>query len=398
MRPLTRVVALLAMQIFAGGVAHGSDTRFAKIVAFGESTTDTGNVSRAQCKSVAPFLPAAGFPVFWDPCTPESRSTHLSAYFDDHIGNGFDGRLSNGRVWVEFLAIALGVNPPSPSANGHGTNYAHAGAKTGPDAVTGPGAAYNLRVNLFPGNPVPPPGTDKCPAGKIYAGGEPVCGSEVPHINTQVQQHLKASGGFAREELVVIWGGANDLRDIGRDPAGPQSAIANIVTNLATAVATAAGAGAKQIAVLNQLNAARAPITLALCRGNAECLAQIEAGVQGFNFALRVALDNLQGQLRQQGYSTKVHYVDVFSAGEAAVELSELFGKPFANTTVPALVPDPKHPPFGIIASDAENYLFWDPIHPTEKAHRIIAYRVCKTLDRQIEGLDPKCGMILGEH
>ena len=126
--------------------------------------------------------------------------------------------------------------------------------------------------------------------------GEPVCGSEVPHINTQIEQYLKASGGFAREELVVIWGGANDLRDIGRDPAGPQSAIANIVTNLATAVKTAAGAGAKQIVVLNQLNAARAPISLAVCGGNAKCLAQIEAGVKGFNFGLRVALDNLQGQ------------------------------------------------------------------------------------------------------
>jgi phospholipase/lecithinase/hemolysin len=93
-----------------------------------------------------------------------------------------------------------------------------------------------------------------------------------------------------------------------------------------------------------------------------------------------------------------VHYLDVYSAGEAAVELSELFGKPFANTTNPALAPNPESVPFGNIDPDSEDYLFWDVIHPTEKAHRIIAYRVCKTLDRRIWGFEPRCGRILFGH
>jgi phospholipase/lecithinase/hemolysin len=407
-------IALLAINFLPAGAAHadGRDNKFDEIVAFGESTTDTGNVSGAQCSNSPPFLPAAGFPLFWAPCTPLDPSTHLPApaYFDDNLDDGFDGRLTNGPVWVEFLADALEVERPRPSDR-YGTNYAHAGAKTGPDWVTDirsevdPG--FNLRVNLYPNNPVcgnypenlP---IEPCDVIRLYQPGEFVDRSEVPHINTQVRQYLHDNrAGFTRKELVLIWGGANDLRDVGGDPDGPESAIANVVTNLVTAVGTVASTGAKHIAVLNQLNAARAPIAQALCGGRPPdvppdplCLAQIEAVVTGFNDALRTALRQLQWALREQGSRARVHYVDVYSAGEAAVELSEQFGKPFANTTHPALRPDPMNPPFGIIASDAEDYLFWDVIHPTEKAHRIIAYRVCKTLDRRIRDLDAECGKI----
>ena len=316
----------------------------------------------------------------------------------------FDGRLSNGPLWVEFLADALGVERPRPSADS-GTNYAHAGAKIGPDATTEPGAEeVNLRVNLYPGNPAMLI-SEECRPGYsvgdvyLYGAGEPVCGSEVPHINTQIGRYREDRGGFNNKQLVVIWGGANDLRDIGRDPAGPEAAIANIVSNLATAVSTAATGGAKHIAVLNQLNAARAPITQALCGGApspSTCLGEIEAAVQGFNAALRTTLKELQLGLREQGYRTRIHYVDVYSAGEVAVELSELFGKPFANTTDAALVPNPADAPFSSpIPDNAEDYLFWDVIHPTEKAYRITAYRVCKTLDRRIRGFKPRCSKIL---
>ena len=388
MRALAFVITLLSIHLLATGSAHaaGLGKTYNEIVAFGESSTDTGNVAQAQCSNAPPYLPGAGFPLFWAPCTPLDPSTGLPAYFD--------GRLTNGPMWVEFLADALGVERPRPSAN-YGTNYAHAGAKTGPDATTVPGAEeVNLRVNLYPNNPVLVP-TDECPQ-PAYQAGEPVCGSEVPHINTQIAQYLGDRGGFTHKQLVLIWGGANDLRDAGLDPEGPELAIANVVRNLATAVGTAAAAGAKDIVVLNQLNAARAPITRALCGGDPTCLAQIEAAVRGFNAALSTALKELQSALDQQGYPTRVHYVDVFSAAEVAVELSEQFGMPFTNTTDAALIPDPTNPPFANpIPGGAEDYLFWDVIHPTGKAYRIIAYQVCKTLDRQIPGFKPRCDEIV---
>lgn len=398
MRALAFVITLLSIHLLATGSAHaaGSGKTYKEIVAFGESSTDTGNVAQAQCSNAPPYLPGAGFPLFWAPCTPlaldPSTGLPAPAYFD--------GRLTNGPLWVEFLADALGVERPRPSTK-YGTNYAHAGAKVGPDATTVPGAEdVNLRVNLYPDNPAELI-SDECRPGYqagdvyFYGAGEPVCGSEVPHINTQIAQYLEERGGFTPKQLVVIWGGANDLRDVGQDDNGPESAIANIIGNLATAVGTAAAAGAKDIAVLNQLNAARAPITRALCGGAPSCLAQIEAAVRGFNAALSTALKELQSALSQQGFPTRVHYIDVFSAGEAAVELSGLFGKPFANTADAALIPNPQPPFVSTIPDDAEDYLFWDVIHPTEKAYRIVAYRVCKTLDRQIPGFKPRCVEIL---
>lgn len=391
MRTLGPIITLLAIHFLAAGAVHANSFdrtfEFDEIIAFGESSTDTGNVAQAQCSD---GQPGAGFPVFWAPCTPLDSSTYMPGYFD--------GRLSNGPLWVEFLADALGVDRPRPSADS-GTNYAHAGAKIGPDATTEPDAKFNLRVNLYPNNPVLNPDPTGACVKAIYQAGELVCGSEVPHIITQIEQYVGERGGFNKKQLVVIWGGANDLRDIGLDPAGPEAAIANIVNNLVTAVWTAAAGGAKHISVLNQLNASRAPITQALCGGDPLCLGKIEAAVQGFNAALRSALKELQLALSEQGSRARIHYVNVYSAGEVAVELSELFGKPFVNTTEPALVPDPdpqnQLPLAKPIPDDAEDYLFWDVIHPTEKAYRITAYRVCKTLKRKIRRFEPRCFKIL---
>ena len=61
---------------------------------------------------------------------------------------------------------------------------------------------------------------------------------------------------------------------------------------------------------------------------------------------------------------------------------------PKTSTIDPALISDsdPANAPLASpIPDDAEDYLFWDVIHPTETAYRITAYRVCKTLDRQTD-------------
>jgi len=306
---------------------------------------------------------------------------------------------------VEFLADALGVERPRPSFEG-GTNYAHAGAKTGPTPPVPGAEAFNLRVNLYPGNPAvlseecrPVDGED--PFVYLYAAGEPVCGSEVPRVNTQIAHYLGERGVFTADQLVAIWAGANDLRDLPPDPDEARAAIENIIFNLAAAVKIAAEAGARDIVVLNQGNAARAPIAQALCEAAPDpalCLQDIASAVTGFNFLLKAALEELQAAWSLQGLPTQVHYVDVFSAVEVAAELSELFGRPFVNITEPALIPDPKNPPFASkIPKNAEDFAFWDVIHPTSKLYRITAYRVCKTLDRQIEGFEPRCFRILGK-
>src|SRR4051794_25936876 len=76
--------------------------QFTQIVAFGDSLTDTGNLyAVTQTSPSGPFPP--------------------SPYYE--------GRFSNGPVWVEWLALQLGVPAPRPFVTG-GTNYAFGGAET----------------------------------------------------------------------------------------------------------------------------------------------------------------------------------------------------------------------------------------------------------------------------
>ena len=76
----------------------GPASAFSALYAFGDSLTDTGNV----------YLAAPGVP--------------LAPYYN--------GRFSNGPLWVEGLANNLGLSI-NPSVGG-GTNYAFGGAVTGP--------------------------------------------------------------------------------------------------------------------------------------------------------------------------------------------------------------------------------------------------------------------------
>lgn len=391
MKALASIIAIFTIGSFASGVSYGNGLgkKFTEIIAFGDSTTDSGNVSQAQCKQNPPYGAADGFPLFWSPCTPLDPSDESYAYFDDKLKDGYDGRLTNGPMWVEVLADALAIKRPEPSSKGKGGgNFAYAGAKTGPDFITGEDADTNLRVNLYPNNPALIEGSVR-----YYGAGEPVVGSEVPLVTTQVQQYLEERGAFTEKQLVLFWSGANDLRDVGLlHPDDVQAGIANIITNMTNAVFAAASNGATQIAVLNQLNAARAPISQASCGEDPYCLAQVTLAVAGFNAGLQFALEGLQQWMLSEGWSTELHYVDVFEVGEAAIELSELLGTPFVNTTHAALLPNADDPPFAVdIPDDADDYLFWDVIHPSAKAHRIIAYRVCKTLDRLVADFEPRC-------
>ncbi len=87
---------------------------FSQIVVFGDSLTDTGNS----------YL-AAGLP----PSPPY-----------------YDGRFSNGPLWIEHLAAGLGL-PVTPFLAG-GTNFAVAGARTGADGTV-PGTGVTSIVDFY---------------------------------------------------------------------------------------------------------------------------------------------------------------------------------------------------------------------------------------------------------
>src|SRR5436190_1992927 len=77
-----------------------------QIVVFGDSLSDTGNVYAATGQQ-----------------QPDPNSYYM-------------GRRSNGPVWVERLAVRLGIAPPTPSLLG-GSNNAFIGATTGTEFDSG---------------------------------------------------------------------------------------------------------------------------------------------------------------------------------------------------------------------------------------------------------------------
>ncbi len=193
-----------------GSVAHAS---YSSLFIFGDSLSDSGNVSIAQGGAVTPV--------------PVSGNTFIpsSAYLSGHF--------TNGDVWAQGLATGLGLQA-NPSLAG-GTNYAWGGARTG-------------------GIPAP---------------GEP------PTLAMQTAQFLSDHVGVAPSDaLYVVAGGGNNARDGIISAAGCGSNLAcfaasvfatvsNFVGDILGIVGSLVGAGAKHLVVWNVPDLGKTPAVIA---------------------------------------------------------------------------------------------------------------------------------------
>ncbi|MCC7102334.1 MAG: SGNH/GDSL hydrolase family protein [Fimbriimonadaceae bacterium] len=158
--------ALLALV----AVSHAYD----KVIVFGDSLSDMGNVDDGT--------------------------------FGIQPGSDYwQGRFSNGNVWIERLCTRLGL--PLAMSRSNGTNWAHGGAQTG----TG---TYGFLFIQF------------------------------PNVRTQVTRYLNSNPAIGEENLFVVWAGANDYFDGQTDPTVP-------VSNLSSAIATLYARGARKFLVPN---------------------------------------------------------------------------------------------------------------------------------------------------
>jgi len=164
--PLT----LVAVVPKAAQAANLSLQDIDRLYVFGDSLSDTGNV----------FAATGG-------AFPQSPPY-------------FNGRFSNGPLWVEYLADDLGL-PRNPS-----TNFAYGGATTG----------SNNAIN-----------------------------SALPGLQQEINGFTTANPSADPNGLYIVWAGANDYPGAGDiNPTIP-------VTNLSNAVQSLAGVGARNILVVN---------------------------------------------------------------------------------------------------------------------------------------------------
>jgi len=171
-----------SLSVLSATASSWSAPLYSELVVFGDSLSDTGNVYAA---STAQRL------------TPDPPSPY------------FDGRQSNGPIWVDRLAERLEIAPPSPSLTG-GTNYAYAGAKTDPGTRN--------RTSLVTRDVL-----------------------RIPNIGLQISTYLSDHpAGFRNDQLVLLWGGANNLVET-RTAADTQQAVDNLAAGLMALDAHGAG-------------------------------------------------------------------------------------------------------------------------------------------------------------
>jgi phospholipase/lecithinase/hemolysin len=305
----TIVLTSLPLTFVAVMPTAAQAANFSKIYAFGDSLTDTGNSF-----AIIPGLPPS------------------------QVGY-FNGRFSNGPIWLDQLASKLGlpVPPVSQLAGGNsptGINFAVNSARTGDQ-------------NTFPIPGIPG-----------YVG-----------LTQQITQFIQANPVADDDALYILWAGANDYLGGGvTDPSQP-------VANLVGAVNTLYNVGARNFLVANLPLLGNTPLATSRGAVVAQGLNQLSLG---HNFLFSQAFG--QSNLNQPGIKLKI--LDAGSLFQQAIITPSKFN--LTNVTDPCLknsplLNDPTLPP-PEICDNPDEYLFWDTLHPTSATHRFIGNLAYKTL------------------
>ncbi len=285
-------LALLCF-LTAVGPARAALPKYSAVYVFGDSYSDVGNA----------FIGTRG------------RTPPSPPYYQ--------GRFSNGPVWVEHIAGALGL-PITPEVAG-GTDYAVGGAQVLAPAVTTQGT--------------------------------------VPSVPQQVALYLSQHGGKADPNaLYLIEGGGNDV--LNASGGSPQELGYQIALGLAESELLLRNAGARFFLVPNLLDISELPAG----RANA-------AFTSAATVAVNTSLDLLL-QLESYLQGIRILRVDEYTLFQAVVRSPTHFG--FTDVVNPCF-----NAATGAVCRDPDHTLFWDVEHPTEFGHAFFAVTVEQALAQQ---------------
>ena len=273
----------------------------------------------------------------------------------------YQGRFSNGRVGVDYLATALGlpltahyVTPPFLGGVTGGNNYAQGGATSGTANASVPGT-----LNL----------------------GPTTVSTGFNGMSAQVADYLAVAHVADPNAAYVVWAGANDFLTFGSAGVAPGcsgSAIAvticTAITNITSAVATLASLGAHHIVVPNLPDLGATARAIA---GGPASIAQGHAISVAFNAGLATSLSGLSAL-----YPGEILPFDLYSAFNDVLANPAAYG--FTNTTMACLSGSAADATSTITAACAaagpNQYVYWDDIHPTTATHAIIGQRLAAVL------------------
>ncbi|MDR9893486.1 SGNH/GDSL hydrolase family protein [Aetokthonos hydrillicola Thurmond2011] len=259
-----------------------------QIYIFGDSFSDTGNVYNTTSQIIPPSPPY------------------------------FNGRFSNGPVWVEYLASDLGLTFNSDS------NFAFGGATTGFE---------NIGMSGLPG------------------------------LQQEINSFIAVNPSADSDALYILWIGANDYLNsfFGGVPDTLQ-----VVTNESAAVTSLAAVGAKDIVVANLPDLGMFPIA----RSDSEISNLLSADISIYNSDLAATLNFLSQKLSSD---VNIIPLDLNSLFNRIISAPDEFG--FTNVSGYCIQD------FSVVSvvlatqpstCDPNKFLFWDPVHPTTVIHKLI--------------------------
>lgn len=245
----------------------------------------------------------------------------------------FEGRFSNGPVAPEYLASDLGISEASLGFGG---------------ALSGE-------------------------SGLLLLGGNPI--SPVPGTLLQVDAFISGPLQVDPNALYIIWAGANDyLFAEQRNPLVPAG-------NIGSAVAALSSAGAQNFLLPNLPDLGDLPL-LSLRGASPEQVAGLNALSAGHNQILAQIAAELDAA---DGITVDV--LDINSLFKSAIAGNLGFSNTTdACTLNPACISDP---------AVQDTYLFWDEVHPTTQAYRLVADNALSIIDPEPAAV-PEPGVAIG--
>ena len=282
----------LAQDAHAFAVFHNTlMDQVGNILAFGDSLSDMGNAKNS-------ILNVPDVPPYWQ------------------------GRFSNGQVWIEYLSEAYGVQTSVGSGLNSGDNRAFGGSQTGS------GYSYLL----------------------------------LPNVGTQINNYLaNVQSTIPSNEVVSLWAGGNDFLY------GTANAD-TIATNMESHIRQLNGAGATEFIIPNLPPLESTPEVLSRSQAQQTVIGQ---EVIRYNQKLQSLTANLTAEL-----GITIHSIDAWSIFNDILLNKEALG--LTNTQDAAcsggisLLPLPICSSGDSVAPNVDEYLFFDKAHPTRVMHRFI--------------------------
>ena len=261
------------------------------LIAFGDSLSDMGNGKNS-------ILNVPDVPPYWQ------------------------GRFSNGQVWLEYMSNAYGLTTTIGSGTAAGDNRAFGGSQTG--------AGYSYVL--------------------------------LPNVGTQISNYLaNVQTTIPSTAVVSLWSGGNDFLY--------GTANANtIATNMESHIRQLEGAGADEFIIPNLPPLETTPEVMSRTQSQQN---NIASEVVLYNQKLATLVSDLRTEL-----GITIHSIDAWSIFNDILQNKESLGlsnvQDAACSGGVSLLPLPICSSGDTVASNVDEYLFFDKAHPTRVMHRFI--------------------------